>query len=546
MGNGGKKKVKEEVAEEYIIKQTHAAATDHDNDGINFVGRIGIILGTVSLIFYLLAMISPTWSVVTNLGTGSFAADQPFFNRVTRAEFGMYRFCLYTSIPELMDAEHKICYYNYKTAIFQLQGDVPEDEFGVKNCAPLLAADGPCYNNELCTCDPETGLVTSKERNAYDHFENFNFKARRANVEWVVLGILIVMVLADVYSAILILNAIGCFIGALAGVACLVLWSKINKDFEYVTDGTTEQGSGFYFLCVGFGTAFGGAIFCALDLCLYPDTERFGLANDGVAILGRIGTLLGCLVWVLFAASILYPQWATTDLLEDGKSGFSYKDPLNPGKGLEAVQGALFGLWDYCLELPSAAFVEPQMVCMKTSDEIQLRSLGEDADGFIRSQNGCEIFESVDYCKRNEIIVCCLLVAISMAFVADVFSEKMLANGMAMFFCFLLGAAACIQWLIFKIHITGPKSYGAASQVDVGVGFFLALMGMGAALVSGLMLYLDYRDMCECSNHFKDGKSVKDDGTCYGQCMICTGSGTSGYDGKKVGIDETRRVQSSA
>ena len=119
----------------------------------------------MSLIFYLLAMISPTWSVVTNLGTGSFAADQPFFNRVTRAEFGMYRFCLYTSIPELMDAEHKICYYNYKTAIFQLQGDVPEDEFGVKNCAPLLAADGPCFNNELCTCDPETGLVTSKERN---------------------------------------------------------------------------------------------------------------------------------------------------------------------------------------------------------------------------------------------------------------------------------------------------------------------------------------------------------------------------------------------
>ena len=27
----------------------------------------------------------------------------------------------------------------------------------MKNCAPLKAVGGACYNDELCTCDPETG-----------------------------------------------------------------------------------------------------------------------------------------------------------------------------------------------------------------------------------------------------------------------------------------------------------------------------------------------------------------------------------------------------
>lgn len=547
--DGGKKEakgVRKELSDKWEVTQAHAASTSMENDGINGIGRVGIIFGTVSLILYLLAMISPTWSIVENLGSGAFATSQPFFNRVSRAEFGMYRFCLYTTIPEMMDAEHKICYYNYKTAIFQLQGDVPLDENGVKNCAPLKAVGGACYNDELCTCDPETGLVTSKERNAYDHFEAFNLKARRANVEWVVLGVLITMVIADVLSHILILNSILCALGALGGVACLVLWSKIAKDIDFVTDGVAEQGIGFTFLCAGFGTAFAASIFCAIDICKYPEMERFGFLNDGTSYFGRLGALLGCLVWVLFTASILYPQWAKTDLLEDGFSGFSYKDPEHPGKGLEEVTGALFGLWDYCLELPADAFVGVQMVCMQTSDQIQLRSLGEDEDGFIRSQSGCDIFESVGYCKRNEIIVVCLLIAISMAFVADVFSEKLLANGISMFVCFLLGAAACVQWLIFKINITGPKSYGAASAVDVGVGFFIALIGMGAALVSGLLLYLDYRDIGECSNSFKEGKSVHDDGSCLGACLICTGTGTSGYDNSDKSLEETRRVESRA
>jgi len=552
MGNGGKTKGKDkkkepgtrsEKSDKWEITQSHAASHSMENDGVNLIGRFGIILGTISLILYLLAMISPTWSVVSNLGSGAFATSHPFFNRVTRAEFGMYRFCLYTTIPELMDAEHKICYYDYKKAIFQLQGDVPKDEFGVQNCAPLYEIGGACYNDEFCTCDPETGLVTSKERNAYDHFDAFNLKARRANVEWVVLGVLIVMVIADVLSHILILNSILCAIGALGGVACMLLWAKIAKDIDFVTDGTAEQGIGFIFLCGGFGTAFAASILCAIDICKYPEMERFGVLNDGNSFFGRLGTLLGCLVWVLFTASILYPKWAVTELLEDGESGFSYKDPENPGKGLEEVTGASFGLWDYCLELPADAFVGLQYVCMQTSDQIQLRSLGEDADGFIRSQSGCEIFESVDYCKRNETIVCCLLVAISMAFVADVFSEKLLANGISMFCCFLLGAAACVQWLIFKIHITGPKSYGAASPVNVGVGFFIALIGMGAALVSGLLLYLDYRDIGECSNSFKDGKSVHDDGSCLGACLICTGTGTSGYDNSNRTLEDTRRVE---
>jgi hypothetical protein len=62
------------------------------------------------------------------------------------------------------------------------------------------------------------GQVTSKEMNGFDHFEYFKLKSKRENIEWIVLGILIVMVLADIFSNILALNAMGCILGSGGGV----------------------------------------------------------------------------------------------------------------------------------------------------------------------------------------------------------------------------------------------------------------------------------------------------------------------------------------
>jgi hypothetical protein len=277
---------------------------------------------------------------------------------------------------------------------------------------------------------------------------------------------------------------------------------------------------------------------CATRPFAYCFHHELRHTSEGISFLGLLGTLLGCLVWVLCAAALLYPKWATTDLIEDGDHGFA-------DVGLQNVGSTSFGLWSYCLGLETDAIVGENDVCMATSDEIQLLGFGEDADGFVRSQNACDIFASVSYCERTEIIVCCLLVTMSLAFVADVFSEKLLANGVSMFVCFIIIAVACIQWIIFKIHITGPKSYGAADKVDVGVGFFLALMGMGCALFSSLTLYLDYRDICEITNEFTDGKSAHDTDNCWHKCFIFYGTGTSGYDGANDTLDDTKRVTES-
>jgi hypothetical protein len=166
-----------------------------------------------------------------------------------------------------------------------MQGDAPVvGDTYAENCAALEAPGKPCAGAKKCTCDSTTGVVTSKELGAYEHFGDFNFKARRANVEWVCLGILIVMVIGDIYSHLLIINVITCALGALGGVACLVLWGYIKKDIDTVTGSETDHGEGYIFLIVAFSTAFAGCLFCGMDLLCHRDIERFGLFNDGMVI----------------------------------------------------------------------------------------------------------------------------------------------------------------------------------------------------------------------------------------------------------------------
>ena len=100
----------------------------------------------------------------------------------------------------------------------------------------------------------------------------------------------------------------------------MALWMGIYNDLKTATtvagepDAGVEHGMGFIFMTMGFAAAFLGAVFCALDIvCL--DTERFGLANDGIQVIGRFAALLGVLVWVLFCAGLFMADWATATQL---------------------------------------------------------------------------------------------------------------------------------------------------------------------------------------------------------------------------------------
>lgn len=511
----------------WFVKATHASARGTDNDGINLVGRIGIIFATASLVMYLLALINPNWAIVDDISKGGkFLDKHPYFNRVSKVKFGFYSFCLETEVEGLNHASHDVCFYRYSKELFTLHGDIPRGA----TCKSLLS--GVCADGH-CTCEEPTvllpsGEVTSRDLNGFDHFDHFGLKAKRENIEWIVLGVLIVMVLADIFSNVLALNAIGSILGSAGGVVCMVLWSRFQKELDNGLDSSSEKGFGFIFLIMGFVFAFLGAVGSLADLLLYPRSERFGVANDGINYLGRWGGMLGgALVWMLLAAAIQYPQWATTEKLEDGRHGFQ-------STGLQGAYGATFGLLGYCLEMETAAFGDPQFVCMGMADEVQLTEMPEEyfnEDGTIPSKNGCEIFEAVEYCERCEFIIYFILFMIPMTLVGDVFSEKLLTNSLIMFINCVGSGLACVQWLIFKIHISGPKPYASAGKVDVGQGFFMCMFATGCALISCICFYLDYKDLCDCcANDFQQGKSKHDnEGGCY--CFLCHGSGTSGYDG---------------
>eukprot|EP00039_Didymoeca_costata_P028347 m.20763 g.20763 ORF g.20763 m.20763 type:complete len:523 (-) comp6945_c0_seq1:1408-2976(-) len=478
------------------VTAIHASATSTDNDGVNVIGRIGIVFGTVSLGLFLMALISPEWTIADNLGSGSLLTESNYaMSRISKGTFGMWRYCLSTEVEKMNNATRSICFLGYGDQ-YELHGT---------------------FNNTA---------RNSEDQDACQHFKGAKICERRYFIQWVTIILVVFMIMADIYSEKLIINAIGCALGALAGAACMGFWMNVFNDLKDQTDGEVKHGIGFALMAGGFVAALLGAVCSTIDLvCI--NTERFGCMNDGTQLIGRAGMLMGALVWILYLTSLFLDNWAVTTNLGD--------EVHFAEVGLDDVDGARWGLFHYCLELSVLAFGDEfKYVCMSASEQVQFLSRADEAspDGTIPSLDGCEIFDKVNYCERSKFVIVALIIAVVIVFISDIFSEKLSVNAMVMGLATIGGVAAAVQWLLFVFHISGPKNYGAAAKVRVGGAFFAVLIGVGLSFISCILNYLDFIDKCQCSfeqNAYQEGKSSKDTGDC--DCFICFGDGTSGYDG---------------
>jgi hypothetical protein len=333
------------------------------------------------------------------------------------------------------------------------------------------------------------------------------------------------MLVGDVYSSILALNALCCAAGTLIGAAVVGAWMKVYQEFKAQTDGDVKHGNGFIFMCTGFVSAFLATTFMVIDLAAYPDTERFGCANDGMVLAGYVGTFLAVMVWMLWVTLLPYPNWSNTKNLGDDTHFYE--------EGLGDVDEATFGLLSYCLQLSVPAFDDTmQFVCLGLGEQVAFSSRAKQDMGSenIETQNACEIFDTFKYCEKSEMVIWVMVIAIVIAFIGDIFSEKMAINATIMFMCFLCGCIGLYSWLTFTSHISGPKKYAAAAKVVPGFGLYGLAMGALFGFVSCCMLYVDHADICEPLNDWNLGKDTEDQGRC--NCILITGSGTSGYDGK--------------
>lgn len=490
-----KKKKKKEPKKPTVVKAVHASAASTDNDGVNVVGRVGIVFGTLSLLLFLMALVSPEWTIAKDVGSGSLNVNRDYtLSQITEAKFGMWRYCLSAKVEYMNNATRSICFLGYGDT-YSLHG----------------------YHNGT--------EVVSEDVDACRHFEDVQVCERRYFIQWATIILIVMMIIADIYSEKLIINAAGCLLGALAGAASIAIWMNVFSDLQDKTDGSVEHGVGFMFMAGGFVSALFGTIFCAIDLgCL--TTERFGCFNDGTQIIGRVGMLMGVLVWVLYVASLYMSNWAVTDNLGSPQHFEEF--------GLQGVGAAEFGLFAYCMELAVDAFGgEFMSVCLDPGEQVQFITQANQAvNGAIPSHSGCEIFEKVRYCERAKFVIVTLIISITIAFFSDIFSEKLSVNSMVMGLTFAGGVASVVQWLIFIFHISGPKNYGAASEVKAGGAFYAVLIGAGMALISAILNYLDFIDRCQCDferNDYQEGKDRSQNGDC--DCFLCFGDGTSGYDG---------------
>ena len=147
--------------------------------------------------------------------------------------------------------------------------------------------------------------------------------------------------------------------------------------------------------------------------------------NDGITVLGRCGSLLMQIVWILLLFSILNPAWSTTDSLGTS-GGFCLPQDAMSAADQELCDGrkASFGLWGFCVEerfaFLSPAGNETHMVCPEWGDTIQITgSNGTDA------RSGFDRFGLDSGNQMRDAAIGCLITATLAAMVGDVISEKL-------------------------------------------------------------------------------------------------------------------------
>ena len=171
----------------------------------------------------------------------------PAIASIGKGKFGLWTYCLDTKIALMMNQSRSICHIGYKLEEYKFASEV-------------------VVKNET-SGEERTDRIRSKfKQNACDHFEKTEICTRKYVIQWFLIPLCFFMLVGDVYSSILALNAMCCAAGTLIGAAVVGAWMKVYQEFKAQTDGDVKHGNGFIFMCTGFVSAFLATAFMVIDL----------------------------------------------------------------------------------------------------------------------------------------------------------------------------------------------------------------------------------------------------------------------------------------
>lgn len=505
-----------------VVVITSASSIEHD--GVNVPGRVGAILGVISLALIAMGLTIDEWWIMNGP-----SSDVGLIG-VSKVWIGNRHACINPRIELLAYTERTVC-LEWEDAIISTDpGNVTYDwTWAESTTQPLYdmtdpeniteldpnATDAPTPSPTLSpSLSPSVSPTLSPtitvppgsidERNMCERLGGDSF-CRMQFAGWIMnLFAIFSGLIGDINSEKLVLNqyaCLGCFICTTLSIICWILLKLIFLDPKF--DGaSTIDGIGIsLWLNVGGAVAAYMAYYlCRADREHYPTTPRFGFMNDGLGPLSRVGALFGFLAWMMLLCASVLPFWSETDQLG---SPDHYTEVY-----LDNVGHATWGLKEFCIGIPiSVLNDESYDVCLTYDEKITFTR----ANLPPRETDGCSLFSDddngLDVCGSRLITGIACGIAAFFAIVGDVFSEKSFHNVIYFTIVSIGGTVGTVMWwMIFQTRISGPKAYAAASEVSPGGGVYLCLFGTLCAWVT-LFAYL--ADHCGLTT---ETYNVNDDG----------------------------------
>eukprot|EP00039_Didymoeca_costata_P008142 m.108479 g.108479 ORF g.108479 m.108479 type:complete len:498 (-) comp13967_c0_seq2:79-1572(-) len=460
---------------------------DFFNDGVNVFGRLSSLITCVVITFYVTAFFIPHWGESeedANALTQKVGLGEHFGQQAKSAQFGLDSFCIEIVIENWDHSAHSACFN---------------------------------YDDDFTTCADSDNCITST---GCDRFDNI---CKTRDIVKVSLAIAILALVAGAtFSEKTKYLGYSQIIGALGGLVAMASWMYwLDNEGTVITgDDNMDLGTGGILITTGWVLALFGAILTWMDHCCTDADNRKPLAEDGVSVCGRFGSLFTVFVWIMILLAATSPNWTTVSSL--GAAGdFCAPDEVTSfinttsAADLCRTRAASFGLWMYCVEESIEYFGQGNtLVCLEwrtkvkvtgglnssalASDEFVLL-LGNDAnvtEGFgpsfnisnatnltealesIPTLDGKERFSFADAQGLREFTIFACLAAFGAAILADVFSEKAWIGWFFMFATAIGCLAGLSAWVDFQSKL--KKGRGVAG-VEYHNGFFIIL---GALLTS--------------------------------------------------------------
>eukprot|EP00040_Diaphanoeca_grandis_P029759 m.174990 g.174990 ORF g.174990 m.174990 type:complete len:606 (-) comp31793_c0_seq1:60-1877(-) len=510
------------------------AAKSMEHDGVNLPGRIAAIVAVLAIGMIGIGVTYDRWFDIA-LHNNTIGIED-----ATALTFGLRRACVTTKIRLLNDSERSVCFDLNQVLNSTLAPVVDRMIPAISESGnPIVAVDTNVSNTNVTgndtlspsmsptispsrsptisptrspTISPSQSPTSSVPLNAtvttaieYDDRDMCQriggaglggpdfCTARLVAAGLLILGIL-AGVLGDVMSEKVHVNgysslACGIFV-ALGLAACLYIrWAYL--ELRGTAIGFESFNRSFWMVLAGTVGMFIAAYLCYRDVTKYPMTIRYGMQNDGMGVFSRPAAFFGFGTWMLFAVATVLPFWSETDNLG---SETNYNDI-----GLSEVDHATWGLLEYCISIPIAVLSNEKFdVCLNYDEEVTFYN---EMTGGTTTTTGCDLFRDLDngldVCTTRLWVSISLGVATLLAVVGDAFSEKSLYNVVLFTFVSLGGLAATIMWWsFFQDKISGPKVFGAASEVKPAAGLQLCALGLVCSLVTLLLYTLDHCGVC--------------------------------------------------